>query len=536
MRATTSTTRPFLGGWWLLVPLVAWALARGFWAPDEPRYGQIAKECWDRGEWLVLHICGDIYPDKPPLVYWLSGLCGWLTGWWEPAMRLPSLLATLVSALLLRRMARRLFGDAAADWVAPLYLGTGMLLEIGGRLQLDPLMSVLILWAIERLSVPARPPAARAGASGLALGLAALAKGPVAWLHGGLALLAQHLAQPAGRRTGLRARDWIVVVLLAVAPVAAWAVLASLAEPLLAQHLFFGQHLGRISTEAPHQGPPWEHLLEMPLLLLPTTPFVAMALARAWRTRREDSDAARNLRFVALWLVLTLVVFSAIPAKRALYLLPVYPAAALLAADELAWRAASGAWRRWMVRAPAIILLLIAFALAMAGIGANLPEVLERQPSLGQLAPYTAAAAAIAALVGSFGWLAWRRAGEARGVDHLVHASGGALWCAALLVAPSLDEVKCARELALEVAALPQKPAWIPTRGVQPEGYRFYGGVPTTRSGDIAGALEQHGALFLALVEERDHAKLDPALKARTVELLRRQVGAREILVLGARP
>ena len=50
MRATTSTTRPFLGGWWLLVPLVAWALARGVWAPDEPRYGQIAKECWDRGE------------------------------------------------------------------------------------------------------------------------------------------------------------------------------------------------------------------------------------------------------------------------------------------------------------------------------------------------------------------------------------------------------------------------------------------------------------------------------------------------------
>jgi hypothetical protein len=117
-----------------------------------------------------------------------------------------------------------------------------------------------------------------------------------------------------------------------------------------------------------------------------------------------------------------------------------------------------------------------------------------------------------------------------------VHATGAALCCAALLVAPVLDEVKCARGLALDVAALPQKPAWIPTLGVQPEGYRFYAGVPTTRSDDLAGALEQHGASFLALVEERDHAKLDPALKARTVELLRRQVGARDILVLGARP
>lgn len=536
MRDTTPATRPFLGGWWLLVPLLAWALARGFWAPDEPRYGQIAKECWDRGEWLVLHICGDVYPDKPPLVYWLSGLCGWLTGWWEPAMRLPSLLATLASALLLRRMARRLFGDAAAAWVAPLYLGTAMLLEIGGRLQLDPLMSVLILLAIERLSDHERPPAARAGASGAALGLAALAKGPVAWLHGGLALLALRLAQPAARRTGVRAGGWIVVSLLAVAPVAAWAVLASLAEPLLAEHLFFGQHLGRISTEAPHQGPPWEHLLEMPLLLLPTTPFVAMALARAWRTRREDSGAARNLRFVALWLVLTLVVFSAIPAKRALYLLPAYPAAALLAADELAWRAAQGAWRRWMVRAPAALLLFAGCALCAAGAAARIPALVESQPSLAELAPYSGGVLAVALAVGAFGWLAWRHAGASRGVDHLVHATGAALSCAALLVAPVLDEVKCARALALEVAALPQKPAWIPTLGVQPEGYRFYGGVPTTRSDDLAGALEQHGAKFLALVEERDHGKLDPALKARTVELLRRQVGARDILVLGARP
>ena len=104
----TSTDRsaPFLRGWWLFVPLLAWAAFRGWWAPDEPRYAQIARECWDRGEWLVLHICGDIYPDKPPLVYWIAGVFGRVSDWSEFAMRIPSLLATLGSVLLARRMAR----------------------------------------------------------------------------------------------------------------------------------------------------------------------------------------------------------------------------------------------------------------------------------------------------------------------------------------------------------------------------------------------------------------------------------------------
>lgn len=536
MRATPERTRPFLGGWWLFVPLLAWALARGFWAPDEPRYGQIAKECWDRGEWLVLHICGDVYPDKPPLVYWLAGVCGRLSGWWEPAMRLPSLLATLGSALLLRRLARRMSGDAAADWVVPLYLGTAMLLEIGGRLQLDPLLSFLVLYGVERFTALDEQAGGRAIRGGLAFGLAALVKGPVAWLHGGLALLAVRLAQPRGARTALAAPYWAAIVVFAIVPVATWAVCASLAEPVLAQHLFFGQHLGRVSAEAPHQGPFWNHLLEMPALLLPTTPFVALALVRAWRTRKDEAAAARNLRFVAAWLVLTVFVFSAIPVKRALYLLPVYPAAALLAADELAWRGAHGAWRRWMVRVPAFLLLFAAAAAALAGAAAHVPYALEQQPRLAELAPYTLAAVSLAATLGLFGFLAWKRCDEPRGVDHLVHATGGGLLCAALFVAPVLDEVKCARNLALAVARLPQKPEWIPTRGVQPEGYRFYGGVPTVRSGDIARALERERDQFLALVEERDYAKLEPELKERTIEVLRMQVGARDIVVLGARP
>ncbi|QDV08696.1 Undecaprenyl phosphate-alpha-4-amino-4-deoxy-L-arabinose arabinosyl transferase [Planctomycetes bacterium Poly30] len=525
-----------MGGWWLFVPLLAWAAFRGWWAPDEPRYAQIARECWDRGEWLVLHICGDIYPDKPPLVYWIAGVFGRFSDWSEFAMRIPSLLATLGSVLLAQRMARRLFGEAAARWVVPLYLGTAMLLEIGGRLQLDPILSFFTFLAAERLTAATEPSGSRAAVSGLALGLGALSKGPVAWLHGGFALVAARLALPKGQRTGIRGLHWVFIVLLAIAPALLWAIFASLSEPILADHLFFGQHLGRLSEKAPHEGPPWQHLLEMPVLLLPTTPLVILALWRAWRTRSDGEPASRNLRFLALWFAFTFLVFSIMPPKRPLYLLPIYPVAALLAAQELSLRWQQGAWRRWIVRVPAGLLLFLGVAVGLALIGARIPAVLEKAPKLDQVLPYGLAGAALSLTLIVFSWLAWRRSDSPRGMDHLVQALGLTFLAAGFFVAPVLDEIKSARSLALEIAALPQKPEAIPVRGVQPEGYRYYGRVPTVRSGDLIEALNRDGDQFLALVETRQYQTLSPEVQERTVELLRGRVGSREVIVLGAKP
>ena len=63
--------------WWLAAPIVASAAVRGFWAPDEPRYAMVAKSIYEHGEFLVLRRCGELYPDKPPLVYWFAGFFVW---------------------------------------------------------------------------------------------------------------------------------------------------------------------------------------------------------------------------------------------------------------------------------------------------------------------------------------------------------------------------------------------------------------------------------------------------------------------------
>ncbi|MCP4658726.1 MAG: hypothetical protein GY856_25220, partial [bacterium] len=68
------TTRP---QWVLLLALVlfGWNLwGYDLWAPDEPYFGEGAREMIADGHWLVPHVNGEVTTDKPPLFFWLIAL------------------------------------------------------------------------------------------------------------------------------------------------------------------------------------------------------------------------------------------------------------------------------------------------------------------------------------------------------------------------------------------------------------------------------------------------------------------------------
>ena len=92
---------------------VASAASHGLWAPDEPRYAEVAREVFVEPGLLVMRLCGDLYPDKPPLLFWLAGLLGKLSNWDPFWMRLVSILATLGTAGLALR--RKYGGGCGAD-------------------------------------------------------------------------------------------------------------------------------------------------------------------------------------------------------------------------------------------------------------------------------------------------------------------------------------------------------------------------------------------------------------------------------------
>lgn len=527
----------------LMLPLVYSACARGLWAPDEPRYAEVAREIYEPfhgatpgtaiapAPGWAMHLCGELYPNKPPLLYWLAGASGWLLEWREFALRLPSLLSVLGAAALVSWTARRWWGAVAAAWAPALLIGTAMMAEIGGRLQIDPLLMLLCCGSL--LFVDHHRHAERSGAwlplAGLLVGLAALAKGPVAYLHVGLPLVVWMALERRRATRTLRSRAGVAAALLAVGPVLMWAGSVSIIAPELAHDLFLGQHVSRVAEGKAHAAPPWKYLLSLPLLLLPWTPVVLGGL-RDLRSSMRDHDMDFGLAKAGSWFLVIFAVFSIIPVKRDLYLLPLYPAAALLGARFLSARAHLGELSAWIRLTPVALFAILGSALVALPF-VEIPNFEVDRPTLSVVAGLSLWAAALA-LRGL------RRDGPTATWGQGVFATWSfGLLATAVVVLPPLNDLKCARELAEQVRDWPRSPSKIPCIGVQPEGYRFYGAIPAVR-GNFAALFEHRnaeGTEFLALVRERDWNRWSDPRKDTFEVLLQSNVGSKSCLLLGAR-
>jgi 4-amino-4-deoxy-L-arabinose transferase-like glycosyltransferase len=116
---------------------------RDMWAPDEPRFAQVTREMLERREFFVLHLNGEVYTDKPPMLMWLAA---WLNG---PdtsdissfAMRAPSVAAGLVGLVAVYALAFSMFGSTRIAFGAGVVLATTFMYAVQANCaQLDMLM------------------------------------------------------------------------------------------------------------------------------------------------------------------------------------------------------------------------------------------------------------------------------------------------------------------------------------------------------------------------------------------------------------
>jgi 4-amino-4-deoxy-L-arabinose transferase-like glycosyltransferase len=302
---------------------------------DETRYLAVAWEMWLRGDFLVPRLNGELYSHKPPLLFWLID-AGWaiagVNEWWP---RLVSPLAGLANLFLCRSLARALWPERPRlARLAPLLLG-GCLLWVGftSFVMFDMLLTTAVLVALLGLARAWRGDGARAWLLvGAGLGVGVLAKGPVALLPVlPAALLAPWWAtapRPASWRRWYLGLGGALVLAHAIA--LAWAIPAALAGgPEYGRAILFGQTAGRLVASFAHRRPWWWYLPWLPVALFP------FALWRpVWSglgcLRSRGSDA--GLRFCAAWVVPAFVALSAVSGKQEHYLLPLFPALALVAA------------------------------------------------------------------------------------------------------------------------------------------------------------------------------------------------------------
>lgn len=310
------------------------------WPPDEPRFGEVAREMLRTGDLISLHINDEPYREKPPLLFWLISLAslpgGDVTSW---TARAPSAVCGLLTVMLTFLLARRLYGGRVAWW-SSMVLTTFTLFWWEARsVRTDMVLTAAttgMLYSFWRFHEEKRTTwlAAFYGAMAVAL----LAKGPPALVFPLLTLMVFYW----GRREDRRRTRWIVGTVVALVPVLVWFVLSSRAaaaaaapasslESVTMGDNLFRQIIGRFFLGVSKAQWPWYYLEVLPLDLFPWTIFLPWTLLWTWRNRREGEP----MRFLLAWAVPAFIFFSISIGKRAVYLLPIYPVLAILVARSV---------------------------------------------------------------------------------------------------------------------------------------------------------------------------------------------------------
>src|SRR5262245_41400712 len=96
------------------------------WDRDEPRYAQASRQMLDSGDWVVPKLLDDLRLKKPPMIYWLQATAMKHLGVSGGAARLPSVVATALTLILLTAAVAAATNARIALWTAFIY-GTSAL-------------------------------------------------------------------------------------------------------------------------------------------------------------------------------------------------------------------------------------------------------------------------------------------------------------------------------------------------------------------------------------------------------------------------
>jgi 4-amino-4-deoxy-L-arabinose transferase-like glycosyltransferase len=305
---------------------------------DEPRFAEASREMRQSGDFLVPRLNGEYRFDKPPLVYWTQVAAYDLLGENDFAARFPSVLFAAFTALGTSIFASRVFGRRVGCW-AGLILASSLQIFIHARAAVADMPLLLFFvtatWAgWERL----REPSSKFWwwIFYLSLGLGFLAKGPVALLPVLFAPFHSLLCRsPFKMRTGSALLGALVILVV----VGLWGVPAVFATHGEYLQVGLGKHvLQRSFQPMESHGKPGflGYLLFLPFYpitgffsFFPWCIFLPLCVKRLWI--RCDSDE----NYLVGAVLTVFFVFTVIQTKLPHYVLPAYPALAILVARQV---------------------------------------------------------------------------------------------------------------------------------------------------------------------------------------------------------
>lgn len=299
---------------------------------DEGLVAQVAREIIeapsDSQPWLFPTLWGNPYFNKPPLVHGLVAIAYRLGGVNEWMARLPGALFTAASVPLLYGIGQELFAQRMPALLsASVYLVMLPVVRHGRLAMLDGAVLcffLLMLWCVLRSR---RNPHWSLGI-GIGVGGLFLSKGIIAVLLGAIALLFILWDAP---RLLTSTYTWLGFG-LGISPAIAWYASQHVeyGQEFWSVHLF-SQSLNRVTESVEsNSGPPWYYLVELLKYGFPWLVFLPLGLKQAW------GDRSRSwAKLTLVWMSVYLGGISVMGTKLPWYILPLYPALALVIGREL---------------------------------------------------------------------------------------------------------------------------------------------------------------------------------------------------------
>ena len=310
------------------------------WNPDEPRYAEVSREMVHGGDWILMHYNGNVYPDKPPLFFWLMGLSSYLWGGFTSfSVRFPAAFFGTLTVLITFLLGKSLYGSRTG-FLGGLILATSFEFAfLSTRANIDTTLTFFttaslfcfFLWYRQNREAKNHPQKdlSRFTIYGfyMSMAFATLAKGPVGFILPLFVSLVYLIFQKDWK--GIKEMRLLTGMLLFLGMVLCWYLPAVWkgGREYLEQTLLV-HSIARYSKGWAKGQPIYYYLYDFPTGFFPWIVFLPSAFVYAYSMK--PIEKRREFFFLTIWFAVIFIFFSLSKGKRGIYLLPLFPAASLL--------------------------------------------------------------------------------------------------------------------------------------------------------------------------------------------------------------
>jgi len=303
---------------------------------DEGRYAEMAREMLLTGDWVTPRYNGYQYFEKPPLQVWATAATFQVFGIGDWQARLWTALTGFLTILAIGFTGTRIY-NARAGWLAAVVLASSPMWVISGHFNsLDMGLSAFLIAALCSLLLAQTSHNKISSrnwmwACWVFMALATLSKGLIGAAIPAMVFIAYSISTWDWKIWArLRLFSGTIIYLLITAP---WFVLVAQRNPEFLEFFFIHEHLQRFTQDTHSRTGPIYYFV--PLLLIGALPWVLQipgSIAQAWQERKREFSSGWLL---VCWFVVIFVFFSVSHSKLPGYIIPIFPALALLIGKRL---------------------------------------------------------------------------------------------------------------------------------------------------------------------------------------------------------